>query len=91
MQWFHNLKIQSKLLSVVAVLLLLTMVVGYYGYSGLSTIIPNFDSMYKDRLIPVIQMFSMSQHIGEIRIKLRTHIRRFFRSSANPAISALTR
>lgn len=75
MLWFHNIKIQAKILLLVFVLLALTSTVGYYGYSGLNVLVHNFDSMYKDRLIPTLQMFKLSQHILEVRSTALTHVR----------------
>jgi methyl-accepting chemotaxis protein len=75
MLWFHDIKIQAKILLLVSILLALTSTVGYYGYSGLNVLVHNFDSMYKDRLIPTLQMFKLSQHILEVRSTALTHVR----------------
>lgn len=75
MRQFDNIKIQAKILVLVVLLLALTGSVGYYSYSGLNTVNQNFASMYKDRLLPTLQMFKLSQHIIQMRGYTLSHTR----------------
>lgn len=75
MLWFHNIKIQAKILILVSILLALTGIVGYYSYSGLNILVGNLDAMYKDRLVPSQQMFNLSLQVLQIRELARIHLR----------------
>ncbi|MFY8000778.1 MAG: MCP four helix bundle domain-containing protein, partial [Candidatus Kapaibacteriota bacterium] len=74
MSWFYNLRISTKLRLSFGVLLVLIIGVGYSGYFGMMNIIPNFDSMYKDRLVPSIQFYRMLKNVNEIRLQAIRHI-----------------
>ena len=74
MSWFYNLRISTKLRLSFGVLLVLMIGIGYSGYFGMMNIIPNFDSMYKDRLVPSIQFYRMLKNVNEIRIQAIRHI-----------------
>jgi methyl-accepting chemotaxis protein len=75
MQWFYDLSIKAKLRVGFGVLLALMLLIGFAGHRGLSTIIPSFDSMYKDRLVPAIQMYRIHKDLSEIRSLTLEHIR----------------
>lgn len=53
MKWFKNLKIGSKLLISFVMVAVITLIVGYTGYSGIAEISENQNTLYLDRLIPI--------------------------------------
>jgi len=75
MQWFYDLSIKAKLRVGFGVLLALMLLIGFAGHRGLNTIIPSVDSMYKDRLVPAIQMYRVHKDLSEIRALTVAHIK----------------
>jgi methyl-accepting chemotaxis protein len=73
MKWFYDLRIRTKLLSSFAAILLLTIVVGYQGLTSLQTIIPSFQSMYHDRLVPSLQLVNVVENLYNVRIAVLNH------------------
>lgn len=65
MNWFKNLKIKTKLFIGFGLVACITLTVGYVGYSKISTVVKNQDTMYLDRLIPI-------QDLGYINAALLT-------------------
>ena len=53
MNWFYNLKVSYKLLSGFITISIITLFVGYIGYSGMKEISKNQDTLYLDRLVPI--------------------------------------
>lgn len=53
MSWFYNLKVSAKLLLGFITIAVITLIVGYIGYIGISEIAGNQDAMYNDRLLPI--------------------------------------
>ncbi|MDP3683112.1 MAG: MCP four helix bundle domain-containing protein, partial [Ignavibacteria bacterium] len=53
MNWFKNQKIRIKLLLSFILVAVITLFVGYTGYSGIAEISDNQNTMYLDRLIPI--------------------------------------
>lgn len=74
MKWFYNLRISTKLRLAFGSLFLLIIAVGYSGYDGMMRIIPNFDSMYKDRLVPSLQFYRMLKDVNAVRSLAIQHI-----------------
>ncbi|MCU0426431.1 MAG: MCP four helix bundle domain-containing protein [Candidatus Kapabacteria bacterium] len=74
MTWFYNLRISTKLRLTFGALVMLIISAGYSGYDGMMRIIPNFDSMYKDRLVPAIQFFRMLKDVNTVRSLAIRHI-----------------
>jgi methyl-accepting chemotaxis protein len=73
MKWFYNLKIGTKLIGAFAVVLILTVVVGYTGVTSLNNIIPSFQSMYVDRLDPAMDLAKAVDAMYEIRLGVINH------------------
>ncbi len=67
MQWFFNFSIKTKLRIGYGTLLLLILISAAAGHQAINAIIPNFDSMYKDRLVPTVQMYRASKDLVEMR------------------------
>jgi methyl-accepting chemotaxis protein len=74
-QWFYNLRIRTKLRVGFGIMFVLAIIMGWSSYNAVNTIIPNFDSMYKDRLIPAIQMYRINKDLAEMRAASLTHIK----------------
>jgi methyl-accepting chemotaxis protein len=74
-QWFYNLGIRTKLRIGFGILFVLALVIGIAGYKAMNIILPNFDSMYKDRLVPAIQMYRIDKDLTEMRSLSLSHIK----------------
>jgi len=70
MKWFYNLKIQNKLLGAFSVVALIAGLIGWIGYSGLSTIGSNADELYQNRMIPVKNLGNANSEFLKVRIDL---------------------
>ncbi|MCU0424328.1 MAG: methyl-accepting chemotaxis protein [Candidatus Kapabacteria bacterium] len=75
MQWFYDLSIRTKLRIGFGALLLVIILSAFAGYRAVNAIIPNFDSMYKDRLIPSIQMYRASKNLVEMHEYSLAHVK----------------
>lgn len=75
MQWFYNLSIKTKLRIGFGALLLFVIISALAGYQAVNVIIPNFDSMYKDRLLPAIHMYRASKDLVEMHEYSLAHIK----------------
>lgn len=53
MKWFYDLKVSTKLLASFVLVAVITLIVGYVGYSGITEIGANQNTLYLDRLIPI--------------------------------------
>lgn len=53
MNWYYNLKVSYKLLLGFITISIITILVGYLGYSGIVQVSANQDTLYLDRLIPI--------------------------------------
>ena len=72
-----NLSITTKLRIGYGTLLLLILISAAAGHQAVNAIIPNFDSMYKDRLVPVVQMYRASKDLVEMHEYSLAHIKMF--------------
>jgi len=68
MNWFNNLKIKSKLLTTFAIPTLIIIVVGYFGYSGMDSIMGDLDELYADRLVPIRDLNTATRRTLESQI-----------------------
>lgn len=53
MNWYYNLKVSYKLLLGFITVSMITLSVGYLGYSGIVQVSDNQNTLYLDRLIPI--------------------------------------
>ncbi len=53
MKWFNNLKISGKLIVGFVIITIITIILGYTGYSWTTDIIRDMNTMYLDRLVPI--------------------------------------
>jgi methyl-accepting chemotaxis protein len=60
MNWFKNVKIRTKLITLIIVMLLFSMSIGYYCINSLNTVKNNMHSMYVDRVEPLDQIKAVS-------------------------------
>lgn len=69
MKWFSNMKLRKKLLLSFGVVLGLTVAVGVSGFGGIMRIVPHMESMYKDRLVPAVQLNGVMERWNKIRTR----------------------
>ena len=56
MQWFYNMKIAKKLILSFCLMAFVAAFIGWVGYTGIVEIKKNEETMYNDRLIPVVDL-----------------------------------
>lgn len=57
---FNKIKIRTKLIALISIMLLFLALIGYYGISSLNKVDSNMDSMYADRVKPLEQLKAVS-------------------------------
>ncbi|MDF2538646.1 MAG: putative sensory transducer protein [Herbinix sp.] len=67
MNWFHNLKIRTKLFSCFIILVILTGIVGVIGINNLKSTNNNSDNMYKNNFIPSQDLQTIQTALEEVR------------------------
>jgi methyl-accepting chemotaxis protein len=53
MQWFHNLKIGAKIISIIVVMGIFMGVIGFIGFYYSNKLSASLDGVYKNYLLPV--------------------------------------
>lgn len=71
MRWFRNRKIFTKLMVVVAMLSLLTAVVGLYGFYNINMMKKNLNEMYSDNLMPMNKLSNTETALLKMRVASR--------------------
>ncbi len=70
MNWFYDLKLKKKLLGSFFLMALISGVIGLAGYSGLTTVSENSESLYNNRVIPITQLGTASESFLLVRVNL---------------------
>lgn len=66
MNWFNNMKIKQKLISLVLFITIVTVLVGYVGISNAKIINNNADLMYNNTLMSLVKIYSIQENVLEI-------------------------
>jgi methyl-accepting chemotaxis protein len=75
MSWLYNLSIKIKIRLAAMIMAVIIIVVGIVGSLALRRTVPNMDTMYKDRLVPAIQMYNITKYLNQIRSLSINHIK----------------
>lgn len=70
MKWFYNMKIRTKLLSCIIILVTLTGVVGAVGVSNMNNINHRSDSMYHNNFLPAQELKTIQIALQNVRANL---------------------
>ncbi len=70
MSWFNNLKLRTKLIINFIIIAAAAGVIGWIGYSGLSTAENNSEMLYNKSLVPIKQLGMVNSEFLKVRIDL---------------------
>lgn len=68
MNWFYNLKVNSKLFSGFSVLIVISILIGYIGISDLNQVAENGTQMYENMTVPLSLLSDISTEFNKIKI-----------------------
>jgi methyl-accepting chemotaxis protein len=71
MNWFNNMKIKQKLITLVLFISIVTVVVGYVGISNANSINNNGELMYNNDLMSLTKIYSIQKNVLEIRANVQ--------------------
>ncbi|MCL1893989.1 MAG: methyl-accepting chemotaxis protein [Holophagaceae bacterium] len=74
MQWFYNLKLQSKLMAGFAIAIILMAVVGYEGINGLIKVGRGGSNIYGEGVLATAHAGNIRAYLADVRLALRSAI-----------------
>lgn len=67
MNWFHNMKMTQKLVTIVVLITFITVVIGGVGIKNLYTVNNNGKMMYEENLMHLTKIYSIQENVLSIR------------------------